>query len=92
MVLKKDDTAGPAPVAPPWPSEGGTVRVKMRHQMSGTRDGADWPAPGEEIALPAEEAAALCGNGMAEPVDTRDEDVETAVAKKPATNRGQKKA
>lgn len=39
--------------------------VRMIVQLSGTRDGADWPAPGELLECPAEEAAQLAGSGLA---------------------------
>ena len=40
--------------------------VTMRRQISGTRDGVDWPAPGETIDLPDDEAATLIALGHAE--------------------------
>ncbi|MHA7275362.1 hypothetical protein ACX80O_02345 [Arthrobacter sp. Hz1] len=40
-------------------------KVRMVARISGTRDGKDWPAPGESISLPEEEALALLANGMA---------------------------
>lgn len=55
------------------------MRVKMRGQISGTRDGKDWPAPGEVIDLPDAEAVQLIGQHMAEPAG--DDDVETATTK-----------
>lgn len=39
--------------------------VTMRYQISGSRDGEDWPAPGETIDLPDDEAAELVATGMA---------------------------
>ena len=72
MVLKSDDAQRRAPGRPAAAPKGGIVKVRMRHQMSGTRDGADWPAPGGEIDLPDAEAAALCAQGMAEPVGVPD--------------------
>lgn len=47
------------------------MRVKMLQQVSGSRDGKDWPAPSEEMTLPDTEGAALCATGMAEPVAQR---------------------
>lgn len=55
------------------------MRVKMRGQISGTRDGKDWPAPGEVIDLPDAEAVQLIGQHMAEPAG--DSDVEAATTK-----------
>jgi len=40
--------------------------VTMRRQISGTRDGVDWPAPGETIDVPDDEAAGLIALGHAE--------------------------
>jgi hypothetical protein len=44
------------------------MRVKMKVQVSGTRDGLPWPDRGETVDLPDEEAAQLCAAGMAETV------------------------
>jgi|GEM_PF-2447663 len=57
----------------------------MKVDVSGTRDGVDWPARGEIADLPAHEAADLIRAGLAEPASgaapkaTRN-DVETATA------------
>ncbi|MHA7292621.1 hypothetical protein [Arthrobacter sp. HLT1-21] len=40
-------------------------KVRMVGRISGTRDGKDWPAPGEIISLPEDEALGLLANGMA---------------------------
>ncbi len=40
--------------------------VTMRRQISGTRDGVDWPAPGGTIDVPEDEAAQLIALGHAE--------------------------
>lgn len=54
----------------------GTTRVTMLARISGTRNGADWPPPGESIELPAIEAADLIRNYLAKPAP---EPVERAV-------------
>jgi hypothetical protein len=41
------------------------VRVRLIGQMSGTRDGVDWPPRGSVIELPDDEARALIGGRMA---------------------------
>ncbi len=41
--------------------------ITMKTQISGTRDGADWPAPGGTIDVPDGEAADLIAGGLAEP-------------------------
>lgn len=46
------------------------MRVRMRQQMSGTRDGADWPLRGEELDVTDDEGAALCAAGIADPMAT----------------------
>lgn len=43
-----------------------TIVVKMREQVTGTRNGAYWPAPGGEIELPLREALDLIEQGRAE--------------------------
>jgi hypothetical protein len=46
----------------------------MKIAISGSRNGADWPAAGGEIDLPDEEAAHLVAQGLAtEPSDEADE-------------------
>lgn len=55
--------------------------VKMRAQISGTRDGADWPAPGDTIDVTDDEAAMLVANGLGEIVDD-----------KPAARKGKEQA
>lgn len=41
------------------------MRVEMKTQISGTRNGKDWPAPGGVVDLPEDEAEGLVANGMA---------------------------
>ena len=44
------------------------MRVKLIVQLSGTRDGAEWPARGETVDLPDDEAVSLLGAGIAVPL------------------------
>lgn len=44
------------------------MKVRMKLQISGTRDGQEWPAKGGEVELPDEEGAQLCASGLAEPL------------------------
>ena len=44
------------------------MRVRMKIQITGTRDGAYWPAPGGEVDLPDVEGAKMCAAGSAVPV------------------------
>ncbi len=43
--------------------------VRMRALISGSRNGKKWPKPGQTIDLPAEEAAQLIAQGIAEDPD-----------------------
>lgn len=52
--------------------------VRMLVQLSGTRDGAEWPAPGAILECPAEEAAQLAGSGLAAPFAGAPAPVESA--------------
>lgn len=45
------------------------MNVTMLRQVSGTRDGVDWPAAGESIDVPDEEAASLIMLGLAKAAD-----------------------
>lgn len=44
--------------------------MRMRVDVSGTRDGQPWPSRGSVIELPDDEGAEYCRSGMAEPVTT----------------------
>lgn len=44
------------------------MKVRMRDQLTGSRNGVRWPAPGEIKELPDNEGADLCAAGLAEPV------------------------
>lgn len=56
--------------------------VTMIRKVSGTRDGVDWPEPGENIDVPDEEAASLIGNGLAKEAEPAE----------PATRKGTRQA
>ncbi|MFJ1765061.1 hypothetical protein ACIOD2_32370 [Amycolatopsis sp. NPDC088138] len=49
------------------------MRVTMKASVSGSRDGQSWPAIGETVDLPDEEAVHLCGAGIAAPAGDEDE-------------------
>ncbi|MFD7428410.1 hypothetical protein ACFV6Z_15380 [Streptomyces sp. NPDC059818] len=55
------------------------MRIRMLQQMSGTRNGEDWPARGAVTDLPTGEAQHLVASGIAEEVGDEPE-VETATA------------
>lgn len=54
------------------------MRVRMKTDVSGSRDGQAWPKRGETMEVSDAEGADLCASGMAEPVGDKDRDVETA--------------
>lgn len=64
--------------------------VEMVARISGSRDGADWPAVGETLTVPNEEAADLVKLGFARIVEVKavKEPVERAVAPKAETRKG----
>lgn len=53
------------------------MKVKMKVEVSGTRDGQPWPKRGEVLELPDADGAQLCAGGLAEPLP--DDHVEKAV-------------
>lgn len=44
------------------------MKVTMKVQVGGTRDGATWPAIGEVLTVSDREGAELCAQGYAEAV------------------------
>lgn len=71
------------------------MRVRMKVQPSGTRNGQEWPARGSEIDLPDAEAVDYVNAGMAEAVTTFPAPVETATPparEEKRAGRGQKPA
>jgi len=44
------------------------MKVQMRAQISGTINGAEWPAIGDVLEVPDDEGARLCASGQAVPV------------------------
>lgn len=64
------------------------MRVTMKARIAGTRNGEDWPAPGEAIDLPQDEAELLVANGLAVADETKPAKkaaVETAAVEAPET-------
>jgi len=55
-------------------------KIKLKVQMSGTRNGEDWPAPGSVVDLPAEESAQLVSQGCAAELEEDEPAIEFAVA------------
>lgn len=46
------------------------MKLQMKVQVSGTRNGEDWPAPGDVVEVPDEEAVLLLNGGLAETVES----------------------
>jgi hypothetical protein len=63
------------------------MRVRMKSFISGTRDGVDWPGPGEELDVPDAEAVELLNAGLAEAAPEKS-DVETADVETTPKRRG----
>lgn len=57
------------------------MKIRMKVDVSGSRDGMPWPRRGGVVDLEDDEAAQLCRAGMAEPV-AEDARVETATPPK----------
>lgn len=57
------------------------MRVRMKVDVSGVRDGQPWPPRGETVEVGDQEGADLCAAGMAEPV--AEDQVEKAVPPEP---------
>ncbi len=51
------------------------MKIVLTGQISGTRDGKSWPAPGTEIDLPDAEAEGLVKNGTAIRADDENADM-----------------
>jgi hypothetical protein len=64
------------------------MKVRMKVDVSGGRNGVAWPRRGGTVDLPKDEALQMCRNGMAEPVDSSDDDVETATVPDDSNKRG----
>lgn len=47
------------------------AKVKMLVQITGTRNGKRWPAPGGTVDLPAAEAEKYCRQGYCVPVEVK---------------------
>lgn len=62
------------------------MKVTLRALITGTRNGKEWPAPGEDIDLPEQEATDLITLGLATPVTTH-RDAEKAVPNNTAETR-----
>lgn len=55
------------------------MKIVLLGDISGSRNGEDWPRRGSTVDLPDDEAAALCQVGMARPVTSEPVETEAAV-------------
>lgn len=55
------------------------MRVELLGDISGTRNGQQWPPRGSVVDLPDAEGAVLCSQGMARPAVDVEADVDRAV-------------
>lgn len=62
------------------------MKIKMKVDVSGTRDGQPWPRHGEVVEVDDTEGASLCNAGMAEPV--AEDKVEKATESEAEKRRG----
>lgn len=67
-------------------------KVRMIARISGTRDGKDWPAPGQEASFPKEEAESLIRSGMAVDPSTTETATATTSGVETATTSGNRSA
>lgn len=63
------------------------MRVRMKIDVSGSRDGQPWPKRGETLDVSDSEGADLCSSGLAEPATDSGGDVEKAVPANDAEKR-----
>jgi len=61
------------------------MKVRMKVEITGTRDGKEWPARGEELEVSDEEGRDLCASGVAEPV--KEDKTEKATAPRAETRK-----
>lgn len=47
------------------------MKIKMRYQVTGTRDGVKWPPRGGIVDLPDAEAEGMVRQGYADPVEEK---------------------
>lgn len=61
------------------------MKITMKATISGTRDGVDWPKPGESLDVPDAEAVDLLSAGLAVPAPAPEP--EKAVERRPVEKR-----
>lgn len=63
------------------------MKVKMKQQITGMRDGQYWPAIGDTIVVPDAEGADLCAQGYAVPVAEKPQPEKRAASRKTAAKK-----
>lgn len=64
------------------------MNIRLTADVSGSRNGAPWPARGTVVELPDDEAALMCKSGMAVPVNSSRDGVKTATVDDDSEQRG----
>lgn len=67
------------------------MRVRLLVQLTGTRDGVEWPERGAEVDLPNGEAAEMVAAGLAEAVAPTREAATAAPAEDAAAPRARRR-
>ena len=62
------------------------MKIRLKTEITGLRNGVPWPAVGETMELPDNEAAEMCAAGHGEPVAEKAQD---KAEKRPAAKRGE---
>lgn len=68
------------------------MKVTLKGNISGSRNGEPWPPAGTEMDLPQDEALGLLNSGMARASNAKDANIETAIVLDPATEARVKEA
>ena len=63
------------------------MKIKMKQQITGTRNAERWPAPGDTIVVGDDEGAELCAQGYAEPVAEKPQPDKRATSRKTSTKK-----
>jgi hypothetical protein len=61
------------------------MKVQMKYQITGLRNGEPWPEPGTQIDLPDDEGAMVIASGMAEAAQEPEPETVKGVKPEPET-------
>lgn len=64
------------------------MKIRLKADISGNRNGVAWPSRGSVVDLPDDEALQMLRNGMGETVKSSGSDIETAMVADDSTKRG----